>query len=1228
MKPSRIFSAARLSLPFATALVALLNLSAQSASATDLYWDSNDTTPGAGATPTGTWGTDLFWNTTPAGDVTAPTNVTTTGVDDLFFSAGTDAVNPFTVTVSGSQTARLLTFEEGTATLSGGTLITLAGGGGITTVGAGATTVSTALTLIGSNTFNVGSALNLSGILTGSITKTGSGTMTLGNGAAHSISGITVNQGTLVANTSSGDSLLSGLSATINSGGTLRWGAGGRFANNAGFTINAGGTLDINNQDDLVGSINGAGNVTGGSGRLQLAGGTSVFSGVISGTGMKLNLQSDAAATVTLSGLSTYTGTTTIERGTLNINSIGLVNGAASAVGTPTTGNGLIAMGSFGNSGTLVYTGTGHSTDRQIQIGAGGSGTGGAIIQADGASNAALVFSNGVFNLTAGAAGFRTLTLTGSSTGNNTIAGVIRANGGGVGVVKDGTGTWILGGANTYAGITNVNAGTLQVTGNLQSGTYGAALTIASGATFQYGGGGQTLNGVVGFGGGTLSKVGGADLILTNNGNAYGTLNISAGRVFINNNAGALSSVATVALTGGSLVFGTTGTYNNAITVSSGANISARAARSLSNVTLPGSGSVIFNNDDSVTSTLAITNNQTLSGTLSVQVGGGATPGVATLSGIISGASGAITKTGTGTLALSGANTYTGTTTVSAGLLSLGNALALQNSTLDTLNSIASSSATTGLQTTVTALTLGGLSGDKNFASLFNGGANGYNTLTALTLNPGSLATPSYSGNIGNGNGSMTLTKAGAGTQTLTGANTYTGATTVAAGTLALGASGSFDNSAIIVVGNAGSSSTVLDVTAKSSFSFGSGQTVKGIGTINIGSGKSVTIAGILAPGNSIGTINETGNLILTGTLQTELGTPGATPASGLSDRTAVTGNLTLTGSTLQLIDNSGADGNGSAGAGAYRIATHGGTLTGTFGTITNPLSATLHEKVVTGGGNVDLELYRLATGSTSAVNLGKTRVGGSLAGNLTTTNSATADGFSERLNATVGTNTGDVNASSGTVTGVIAGANASTINVGLSTTSSGAKTGSVLVSYVSDGTGLNNYTTTANGFQTVGVTGEVYDLASANLAQSAGPAISGSGPSYTLDFGSGLALSTLYTASFSIQNGVVVNSFIDTLSGGYGLTGAAEFGTSAANFSGLAAGAAANLFNITFFTNSAGSYTGTFTFDGTSVQPGLADVTVGDFSLALSANAIPEPSAAALLGGLGSLLLLRRRRA
>ena len=183
-------------------------------------------------------------------------------------------------------------------------------------------------------------------------------------------------------------------------------------------------------------------------------------------------------------------------------------------------------------------------------------------------------------------------------------------------------------------------------------------------------------------------------------------------------------------------------------------------------------------------------------------------------------------------------NTFTGTTTNVAGSIVLRNSLALQNSALDTAASGVGNGADpgNGLKIKVAALTLGGLIGNKDLASLFNTALNAshndtYAALTALTLNPGTGKNYTYSGAIGNGAAGMTLTKTGAGTQILSGTNTYTGATTLSAGTLSAGVSANLGDAASNLVFNGGT----LQITGTTltnfsgighTVSFNAGQTV------------------------------------------------------------------------------------------------------------------------------------------------------------------------------------------------------------------------------------------------------------------------------------------------------------------------------------------------------------------------------------------------------------------
>jgi autotransporter-associated beta strand protein len=173
-----------------------------------------------------------------------------------------------------------------------------------------------------------------------------------------------------------------------------------------------------------------------------------------------------------------------------------------------------------------------------------------------------------------------------------------------------------------------------------------------------------------------------------------------------------------------------------------------------------------------------------------------------------------LTKTGTGTLILSGTNTYTGTTTVSEGTLQLGDGTATGH-IIPSANLITDNAALT--YNTPSAITHAGvISGSGTFTKSGTGTLilSGTNTYTGTTtISDGTLQlgdgittgniippansitdnaalryfTPSAITHAGVISGSGTFTKWGLGTLTLSGANTYTGTTTISLGTLQLG---------------------------------------------------------------------------------------------------------------------------------------------------------------------------------------------------------------------------------------------------------------------------------------------------------------------------------------------------------------------------------------------------------------------------------------------------------
>lgn len=157
-------------------------------------------------------------------------------------------------------------------------------------------------------------------------------------------------------------------------------------------------------------------------------------------------------------------------------------------------GNLPIRVGQAGNTAELIYDGPGESTNRYIQVGDGAAGTGGSTITNNGSG--ALIFNatnrpshptygNDFFNQQHTAATVnRNLTFQGSNAAANQVSSVIVDNVAAtarVGVTKAGSGRWILSGANTYTGGTQVNAGTLVLDGS--TGVAAFTNQVLSGAT-------------------------------------------------------------------------------------------------------------------------------------------------------------------------------------------------------------------------------------------------------------------------------------------------------------------------------------------------------------------------------------------------------------------------------------------------------------------------------------------------------------------------------------------------------------------------------------------------------------------------------------------------------------------------------------------------------------------------------------------------------------------------
>jgi autotransporter-associated beta strand protein len=346
----------------------------------------------------------------------------------------------------------------------------------------------------------------------------------------------------------------------------------------------------------------------------------------------------------------------------------------------------------------------------------------------------------------------------------------------------------------------------------------------------------------------TLVKTGSGSLTLPNaSTHSGGFTNNGTGNVVPQNNAAfgsgpVVMNGATIYATAADYTFANAITLNGAILRAGGGN----------NRTLTWNGPVTVTGSSSISAD---------AGTTGVTVGGGVnisgatfssvSSGIAnTISGSISGASGTL-RVSSGTLNLNAANTFGGSIRSVSGTLIIGDALAMQNATLDMNTSDAGSVDLNNLNAVIGALT-----GTRNLA-LGSG----------VVSIGGNNSSTTYSGVL---SGSGSLVKNGNGTLTLSAANNFSGSTTVNAGTLALGANNALPATAVII------GSATLNV---SSFSDTVGTLdVSTTGaTINLGNGAALAFANSSAIDWTGGALNITGNFI-----------PGAslrfgTTAAGLS---------------------------------------------------------------------------------------------------------------------------------------------------------------------------------------------------------------------------------------------------------------------------------------------------------------------------------------------------------